>query len=234
MDDTLSWYLVLPWSEKVIISSAETIWLWRIGGKCAIPCLNRVRTFSQDCQVSRRLQARILHIVSLTVFPPPTESPLRVACVHAKSLQLCSTLCDPLDCSPPGSSVHGTLQGRILESILEWVAMPFSRGFSRPKDQTHISCVSCAAGGSSLPSHPQESPLKSGADVINCFISRKQYSAWDIVKWWWWGKVFDSLMKDWLIDRWMDGRSEFFWTKSWISLDFSTSDSPQKGRGDRS
>ena len=144
MDDILFWYLVLPWSEKVIISSTETLWLWRIGGKCAIPCLNRVRT-RQDCQISRRLQAGILHIVSLTVFPPPTESPLRVACVHAKSLQLCSTLCDPLDCSPPGSSVHRTLQGRIVESI-EWVATPFSRGSSRPKDQTHISCVSCTAG----------------------------------------------------------------------------------------
>ena len=38
--------------------------------------------------------------------------------------QLCSTLCDPMDCSLPGSSVHGILQARILE----WVAIPFSRG----------------------------------------------------------------------------------------------------------
>ena len=48
----------------------------------------------------------------------------------AKSLQSCLTLCNPLDCSPPGSSVHGILQARILE----WVAMPFSRGSSQPKD----------------------------------------------------------------------------------------------------
>ena len=53
--------------------------------------------------------------------------------------QLCPTLCDPMDCSPPGSSVHGILQARILE----WVALPFSRGFSQPRDQAHISCVSC-------------------------------------------------------------------------------------------
>ena len=91
--------------------------------------VNRVSTFRQDCQISRRLQTGIVHIVSLTVFPPPTESPLRVACVPAKSLQLCSTLCDRLDCSPPGSSVHGTLQGRVLESM-EWADMPFSRGSS--------------------------------------------------------------------------------------------------------
>ena len=46
------------------------------------------------------------------------------ACTHAKSLQSCSTLCDPMDCSPPGSSVHAVLQARILE----WVAMASSRG----------------------------------------------------------------------------------------------------------
>ena len=40
--------------------------------------------------------------------------------------QSCLTLCNPMNCSPPGSSVHGILQARILE----WVAMPFSRGFS--------------------------------------------------------------------------------------------------------
>ena len=44
----------------------------------------------------------------------------------AQSLQLCPILCDPVDCSPPGSSVHGILQARILE----WVAMPSFRGCS--------------------------------------------------------------------------------------------------------
>jgi len=42
-----------------------------------------------------------------------------------------------MDCSPPGSSVHGILQARILE----WVAISFSRGSSPPRDQTHISCI---------------------------------------------------------------------------------------------
>ena len=45
--------------------------------------------------------------------------------------QLCPTLCNPMDGSPPGSSVHGILQARILE----WVAIPFSRGSSQPRDQ---------------------------------------------------------------------------------------------------
>ena len=48
--------------------------------------------------------------------------------------QSCPALCDPMDYSPPGSSVHGILQARILE----WVAMPFSRG-SSPKDRTWVS-----------------------------------------------------------------------------------------------
>ena len=52
--------------------------------------------------------------------------------------QLCPTLSDPIDCSPPGPSVLGILQARILE----WVAIPFSRGSSRPRDQTHISHIS--------------------------------------------------------------------------------------------
>ena len=46
--------------------------------------------------------------------------------VHAQLLQLCLTLCDPVDCSLPGSSVHGVLQA----GILEWVAIPTSRGSS--------------------------------------------------------------------------------------------------------
>ena len=43
----------------------------------------------------------------------------------------------PHDCSPPGSSVHGILQARILE----WVAMPSSRGSSQPRDRTQVSCI---------------------------------------------------------------------------------------------
>ena len=57
------------------------------------------------------------------------------------------TFCDPLDCSPPGCSVCGILQARILE----WVAMPSSRASSQPRDRTHISCVSCV--GRRVPYH---------------------------------------------------------------------------------
>ena len=51
--------------------------------------------------------------------------------------QLCPTLCHPMDCSPPGSSVHGIHQARILERV----AMPFSRGSSQSRDQTQVSFI---------------------------------------------------------------------------------------------
>ena len=53
------------------------------------------------------------------------------------------SLWDPVDCSPPGSSVHGFLQARILE----WLAVPSSRGSSWPRDRTLVSCISCIVGG---------------------------------------------------------------------------------------
>ena len=56
-----------------------------------------------------------------------------------KSLQSCLTLCDPMNCSPPGSSVHRILHARILE----WVAIPSSTGSSRPGDRIHVSYISC-------------------------------------------------------------------------------------------
>ena len=51
--------------------------------------------------------------------------------------QLCPTLCDPMDCSLPGSSVHGISQARILV----WVAIPFSRGSYQPRDRTWVSVI---------------------------------------------------------------------------------------------
>ena len=53
------------------------------------------------------------------------------------AMRLCPTLCHPRDCSPPGSSVHGILQARILE----WVVIPFSRGSSQPRNRTQVSCT---------------------------------------------------------------------------------------------
>ena len=64
-------------------------------------------------------------------------------CVCTESLQLCLTLCDPMDYSLLGSSVHGITQARILE----WVVLPSSRGSSQSRDWTHVSYVSCTGRG---------------------------------------------------------------------------------------
>ena len=76
------------------------------------------------------------HLMQRKVKTRPHSSP---AHMHAKSLQSCLPLCNPVVCRPPGSSVHRILQARILE----WVAMPFSRESSQPRDWTRISYVSC-------------------------------------------------------------------------------------------
>ena len=91
--------------------------------------------------------------------------------------QSCPTLCDPMDCSLPGSSVHGILQ----PGKLEWVSISFSRGSSQPRNRTQVSCVSCidrcipypaAAAAKSLQSCPtlcdpiEGSPLGSSVPGI--------------------------------------------------------------------
>ena len=82
----------------------------------------------------------------LSQFVPPSPSPTvptSLFCMSASPLgsevrgsQSCLTLCDRMDCSPPSSSVHG-----LLQAIQEWVAVPFSRGSSRPKHRTQVSHI---------------------------------------------------------------------------------------------
>ena len=71
--------------------------------------------------------------------PDPHLSSLssRAAAAAAESLQSCPTVCGPMDCSPPGSSVRGILRARILE----WIAMPSSRGSSQLWDRTWVFCI---------------------------------------------------------------------------------------------
>ena len=92
------------------------------------------RPSENSCKSMRTRQARVSEQKESSF--KLTRS-LFVLCLAAQS---CLPPCDPMDCSPPGSSVHGILQARILE----WVAMPSSRGSSQPRDRTHVSCL---AGG---------------------------------------------------------------------------------------
>ena len=70
----------------------------------------------------------------LVHFPLPFVAACEV--LHAQSVV--SAICDPIDCGPPSSSVHGIFQARILE----WVAISLSRESSWPRDWTHNSCIS--------------------------------------------------------------------------------------------
>ena len=85
---------------------------------------------------------------------PEVGFPHSEGCSYVKEservAELYLTPCDPMDCSPPGSSVHGILQARILE----WVAIPFSRGSSHPG----IKFTSPALQTDSLPSEPIGKP----------------------------------------------------------------------------
>ena len=70
-----------------------------------------------------------------------SPNPVKRSGVHAKSLQSCLTLCDPMDCSPLGSSVLGILQARILEGV----AIPFSRATEIDKwiNTLHVGIFVC-------------------------------------------------------------------------------------------
>ena len=75
----------------------------------------------------------------------------------------CPTLCNPMDCNLPGSSIHGIFQSKILKQI----AISFSRGFSQPRDQTHVSFVSCLASYAQVPTEPPRKPSPTGLNANN-------------------------------------------------------------------
>ena len=81
-----------------------------------------------DCPAMWRKHAMLPKVVKIACLPS-------CVCTCALVAQSYTTLCNPMDGSPPGSSTHGILQARILE----WVNIPFSKGFSQPKDRTQTS-----------------------------------------------------------------------------------------------
>ena len=91
---------------------------------------------------NQSIPKRILDIILCLFYHAIVKFPLLFHCCACSAAQFCPTLCDSLDCSPPGSFVHGISQARILE----WVAISFSRGSSWLRDRSCVSCVSCTAG----------------------------------------------------------------------------------------
>ena len=93
------------------------------------------------CELSWRESVIEIFLGSTCHFvPAPSSSPtcpLKGKEKESEVAQSCPTLCDPMDCSLPGPSIHGIFQARVLE----WVAISFSRGSSRLRDQTQVSHV---------------------------------------------------------------------------------------------
>ena len=127
-------------------------------------------------------------ISSMQFFPFISMHLYIISIIHSMKVlvaQSCLTLCDPIDCSPPGSSVHGILQPRILE----WVTISFSWGSSWPRDWTQVSCIVSLQANSSL-SEPSGKPnsqysFKNKILVLNT----KQEIVWvvifnsDVMRW---------------------------------------------------
>ena len=121
-----------------------------VGGVTQNPCLTNGGSGHPD-------NHRLYHIVLVCEGDWMTDNQNRYNDNKSESkmkaivTQSCPTLYDPVDCSPPGSSVHGILQARVLE----WVATSFSRGSSQPRDQTQVSCI---AGGFFTAEPPEKPP----------------------------------------------------------------------------
>ena len=113
----------------------------RISSLSLVLSVNKAQRVSQEGL--RAVALPLLGWVQPTLSQKKAQIALFFIQVHAKSLQPYLTFCDPMDHSPPGFSVHGISQTRILE----WVAIPFSRGSSQPRDWTCIPYVSSIAGG---------------------------------------------------------------------------------------
>ena len=89
--------------------------------------------FCNCCRSDRKLELSFYPVLSglKNIYP--------IVSTHCVCPQLCPTLCNSRDCSPPCSSVHEIFQARIVK----WIAISYSRVSSQPRDQTRVSCVSC-------------------------------------------------------------------------------------------
>ena len=119
---------------------------FHLGRRDMAPALVTDRKNSSECITSSNHKAATLRLSQDGWVLSP----------RVKVAQLCPTLCDPMDCRPPSSSVHGIFQARILE----WVAIPFSRGSFGPRNQTQFCFVDrfftiCASRGTELRNNSQ-------------------------------------------------------------------------------
>ena len=133
--------LSVPISASKDVNEARVPFNWsQHGQQCGRSVLKAKLVISLTVQQPLRKrginQQKKVHCLKFEILVK-SVLPSCVCVCTAQSLQLCPTLCNPVDCSPPGSSVHGIMQARIQE----WVAIPFSRGSSWPRDWIPVSCI---------------------------------------------------------------------------------------------
>ena len=119
----------------VSMSTSPHSFLWAISANYHSNPLMALQTFSLSLPHLKRISYLLKNLWQLLV-----EDHIESAWFEkseSEVAQLCPTLCDPVDCSPPCASVQGIFQARVLE----WVAMSFSRGSSRPRDRTQVSRI---------------------------------------------------------------------------------------------
>ena len=133
----------------------------------------KVYCFYQENAETKRLTRGYITFL----FPDPTKIQLRswnCLCVCVCSVtQLCPNLYNPMDCSLPGSSVHGIFQARILK----WVAISYSRGYSRPRDWTRVSCISYTDR------HPGGPELFIKNSIFSIYSTQIPFSVSGILSW---------------------------------------------------
>ena len=100
--------------------------------------LGKLQEIVRDREAGRAIVHGSQRVGHCTTTPDPLNQKLGMCCLCSVSLS-CLTLCNPIDCRPPGSSVHGTSQA----GVLEWVAISYSRRSSPPRNQTRVFCISC-------------------------------------------------------------------------------------------
>ena len=105
---------------------------WRKLGKVSVGTVYYLCNFSVKSKIATNVYCSFFFLMSLL---HPNFHKYRTC--ESEVAQSCPTLCNPMDCSLPGSSVHGIFQAIVLE----WIAISFSRGSSQPKDQTRVSCI---------------------------------------------------------------------------------------------
>ena len=126
-----------------VLMLTRVLWPPHVAGVSSWYNSFRISLFSGDLGVYSKYPRRQSGNFSILASQSGEKGTLIHCCVYAKSLQLCQTFCNTMNCSSSGPTVQGIIQARILE----WVDISFSRGSSWFKDRTHVSYVSCFGRG---------------------------------------------------------------------------------------